>query len=584
MSRYVRRIRKLLYTGSASLLLCCTLSVLAEEAPTEQSSGLFGTAVPDPVVASKGMVTGTTGASAQQAGLQMLKAGGTAADAIVATAMNQICLAAGSWVSYAGIMNVVYYEAASGQVYNMNASFDTVEGETDPASIPQPDWSKGFKGMMLEPDGRNVLVPGFLKGADALVERFGKLGLQQVVEPALRCAAEGFTWNEGSVGQFTFRKDVLTRDPDTAAIFLKADGSEYVAGETFRQPALAQTLRNFAWLGADYIYRGTWAEKLVAKTQALGGKLSMADMRSYEVIWSDPVKADYHGYAVYVHGLPAAGGVNTVESLALADLAGLAGKPHYSQSAESLFWLARLTQVAIPLTYGGPAMGEALKMDLSYEARLIPETSARLWALIEAGNFPGVSPPNTTPTHSDGVVVVDAYGNMAAMVHSINTVSWGTNGLNIDGISIPDSAAIQIPAVVATVPGERLTDPTNPGLVMKDGKPYLGFASIGAGLHQRTTAALISVLDFGMSPQEAINAPAFGFQLLGGGEEGQTFGAGELSAEMITELAAMGLNIVENDSMRGYWIGIMIDPETGELIGGGPREFSIAMGGRAVGY
>jgi gamma-glutamyltranspeptidase/glutathione hydrolase len=557
-----------------------------EEAASEEGRAIFGTLEVAETVASNGLVTGTTGASAQQAGIDMLKAGGTAADAIVATAMNQICLAAGSWVSYAGLMNVVYYEASSGKIYNMNASYDTVEGETDAASIPAPDFSQGLKGVALEPNGRNVLVPGFLKGAEALVQRFGKLKLSDVVAPSVKCATEGFTVQQGLVDQLAFRKDVLSRDPDTKAVFFKADGTAYAAGDVFTQPALATTLDEFGTKGSGYIYKGPWAEKLVAKTQALGGKLSMKDMETYEVIWSEPVHANYHGYDVYVHGLPAAGGVNTIEALRFADLAGMAKRPFYGESAESLYMMSNITRPAIPLTYGGAAMGASLQLDLSLQGRLNPETTAKLWAIIEGGNFPGITPPKTVPAHSDGVVVVDKDGNMAAMVHSINTVSFGTNGLNIDGISIPDSAAIQVSAVAATVPGERLPDPTNPGLVMKDGKPYLGFASIGAGLHQRTTAALVSVLDFGMSPQQAIDAPAFGFTDFSKGGMGgaQTMGKGELSPEMIAEVAELGMEIKEEDSTRGYWIGIMIDPQTGELRGGGPREFALTMGGRAVGY
>ncbi len=558
--------------------------------PTEdgadQDPAIFGKLDVAETIAQKGLVTGTTGAAAQQSGVDILKAGGTAADAIVATAMHQICLAAGSWVSYAGLMNVVYFEAATGKIYNMNASYDTVAGETDASTIPAPDFSKGLRNVKLEPNGRNVLVPGFLKGAEALVQRFGKLELSQVVAPSVKCASEGFTVQDGLVEQLDFRKAELSRDPETRAVYFKADGSPYAAGETFKQPALAVTLGKFGEQGADYIYQGPWAEKLVAKTQALGGKLSMQDMSTYDVIWSEPVHTSYHGYDVYVHGLPAAGGVNTIEALRFADRAGMATRPYYGESAESLYLMSTITRPAIPLTYGGEAMGTAMQMDLSLQGRLNPETTAKLWAIIQGGHFPGITPPKTAPAHSDGVVVVDQEGNMAAMVHSINTVSWGTNGLNIDGISIPDSAAIQVSAVAATVPGERLPDPTNPGLVMKDGKPFLGFASIGAGLHQRTTAALISVLDFGMTPQQAIDAPAFGFteftaQGMGGA---QTMGKGDLSAEMIAEVAELGMEIKEEDSTRGYWIGIMIDPETGELRGGGPREFAITMGGRAVGY
>ena len=314
----------------------------------------------------------------------------------------------------------------------------------------------------------------------------------------------------------------------------------------------------------------------------------MRDMESYDVIWSEPVVSDYHGYDVYVHGLPAAGGVNTLEALALADLAGIHEMPHYSESAEATFWLSAITRPAMSLTYAGDALGQAMNLDLSYASRLNRETTQALWVIIRGGQFPGVGLPEK-PAHSDGVVVVDKDGNVAAMVHSINTVSWGTNGLNVDGISIPDSAAIQVAAVAATKPGERLPDPTNPGLVLKDGKPYLGFASIGAGLHQRTTAALVSVLDFGMTPQEAINAPAFGFLVFGSDPAStearpQTFGVGDLSDEMKAELEGMGMEVKEDNSLRGYWIGIAIDPDTGQLSGGGPREFDISMGGRAVGY
>ena len=542
-------------------------------------------------IASKGLVTGTTGASAQEAGIKILQAGGTAADAIVATAMTQICLAAGSWVSYAGLMNVIYYDSQSRKVYNMNASYDTVKGETDAETIPQPSYAQGFRdpAARLEPNGRSVLVPGFLKGAEALVKRFGALELEQVVAPSVRCAEEGFKYTEGLVDMTEFRKNELSHDPDTRAIYFKVDGSAYAAGEIFKQPLLAKTLRRFVLEGADYIYRGEWAEKLVQKTQNLGGKLSLEDLATYDVIWSEPVSANYHGFDVYVHGLPAAGGVNTLEALALLDRAKIESLPHYSESSESIHLLSNIGNVAIPLTYGSAAMSDALKIDLSLKGRLNPKTTDALWGIIQSGYFPGVTLP-AKPAHSDAVVVVDKYGNIAAMVHSINTVAWGTNGINVDGISIPDSAAIQVSMVAETKPGERLPDPTNPGLIMKDGKPFLGFASIGSGLHQRTIAALVSVMDFGMTPQEAINAPAFGLRVPEYAEsviksDGiQTFGEGDLTKEMLAELKTMGLEVKEDNSMRGYWIGIMIDPETGELRGGGPREFSIAMGGRAVGY
>lgn len=529
---------------------------------------------------SKGMVSGTTGAAAQRAGLAILRAGGTAADASVATAMVQICLAAGSWVSYAGIMNVVYYDSKTNRTVSMNASYDTVEDETDPSSIEAPDFSKGLLGAQLAPSGRNVLVPGFLKGADALVERFGKLPLSEVVQPSIDCATNGFEWNSGLATRVEFRKDVLSRDSDTRAIYFKEDGRPYEAGEVFRQPALAKTLGRFAEGGADSLYEGAWGRNLVAKVSALGGKLSLRDLATYEVLWGEPLVGEFGGYELRMHGLPALGGLHTIETLRLVEHAGLSQR--YDEDAKTLSWLSQIGRVSPLLSAAGPMLAGALGTGLSPENRLNPDTTEIVWKALERGALPGIEPPARQPAHSDAVVVVDRWGNMAAMVHSINAVSWGTNGINVGGISIPDSASIQVAVVAATPPGERLPDPTNPGLVLEDGKPFLAFASIGAGLHQRTISGLIGVLQHGQTPQEAINAPALG--LYDPFRHAQTVAAGEFDAAMLERAKALGLETIEDNSMRGYWIAIRRDPETGELSGGSPRSLDVAMGGRAVSY
>ena len=95
----------------------------------------------------------------------------------------------------------------------MNASYDTVKGETDAETIPQPSYAQGFRdpAARLEPNGRSVLVPGFLKGAEALVKRFGALELEQVVAPSVRCAEEGFKYTEGLVGMTEFSKNEIGR-------------------------------------------------------------------------------------------------------------------------------------------------------------------------------------------------------------------------------------------------------------------------------------------------------------------------------------------------------------------------------------
>jgi gamma-glutamyltranspeptidase/glutathione hydrolase len=559
----------------------------------DAAHGRPGKSNPTESIASRGMVTGTTGSAAIEAGVDMLREGGSAADAAAATALAQICLAAGSWVSYAGIYSMVYFEASTGKLHNLNAGFNTIQAEDDPLGIPGPnlgDLGKGgLSAFQYEASGRTALTPGFMAGIEATHRRFGKLPLRAIFAPAIRYAEEGFPWTAGHAQQYAFRSSVLSRLPHTRSVVAKADGSPYSAGENFRQPALAETLRRAAAEGiSEYMYRGAWAEALVAAVRADGGRMTMADLRDYEVIWSEPTHASYHGHDIYSHGLPAAGGVSLAEAMNLAELSELSRKGRYSQSPEALFWLAQIAKPAFVLGSAPVADGAGLQaairslgIDLSLPSRLSKRTSRALWDAMRSGRLPGIGAAAAVPAHSDSVVAIDQWGNMAAVVHSINTVSWGSTGIFVEGISIPDSAAFQQHAVAAAGPGRRLPDPTNPGLVLKGGKPVMAFGSIGAGLHIRTVGSLIGVLDFGLTPQQAINEPSIGcFEM--GSIQRLTVGSKEFAPEFLQAVRDLGQDVIESDPMRGYWIGIQVDPVTRELHGGSIRE--LAMGGRAVGY
>ena len=541
----------------------------------------------------RGMVTGTTGAQAIEGGVEILRAGGSAADAAMSTALTQICMAAGSWVSYAGLMTMVYYDAENGEVHNLNAAYNTVAAETDPLTIPGIDLAGGFGGFEAEPNGRTVLVPGFMKGVEAANERFGKLPFADLFTSAIACAEDGFEYQEGNAGQYAFREQVLSRLPETKAVFTKADGSPYAAGDMFTQPALAETLRRIADQGTDYMYRGPWAEKLVEMVGDIGGRMTVEDLANYEVVWSEPARGSYHGFDLYAHGSPAEGGIGLIEAMNLAELAGVSEHGHYGDSPEALFWLTQISRPGLTFGIGGKQAADGIAAmigaDLTHETRVQKETSAKLWGAIRDGSFPGVVvPEGRAAPHSDAVVAIDQWGNIAAVVHSINTVSWGTTGIFVDGISIPDSGIFQQGMMAQIEPGSRLPDPTNPGLVLKDGKPFMGFSSIGSGLHQRTIGGLISVLDFGLTPREAVDKPALGsfsFAALVEGATGpaaQEVGVGEFPPEFIAEVEALGQPIAENDATRGYWIAILIDSETGDLHGASIR--GLELGGRAVGY
>ena len=242
--------------------------------------------------ATHAMVVGSTGPFAQLAGRRALEAGGNAVDAAVTTALTQIALAVGSWVSYAGILTLTCFDATTGQVSTLSAGFGTFREETDPASIPKPP----------VPSGRTALVPGFLAGVETAHRRFGRLPWAALFQPAIFVAEQGLLVGRSLAWQFQRRADVLGRTPEGRAIFFDATGGLPEEGQTFRQPDLAATLRRVAADGTDYIYRGPWAAAFVDQVRRAGGQATLADLGAYRPLWGEPLHGTFRGYDSTVSG------------------------------------------------------------------------------------------------------------------------------------------------------------------------------------------------------------------------------------------------------------------------------------------
>ena len=523
-----------------------------------------------------GAVTVAYSAYAARAGLEALKQGGSAIDAALTTALTQVALKAGAPISYFGIMSLVHLDAKTGKVTTMNAEWNTVRGETDPLSIPGSvafgsDESVGG----TEPSGRTALVGGFLKGVEAAHQRFGKLPFASLFDPAIEVAETGAPIDHSMAWCYQLRAKDLARLPETRETLLKPDGSGYREGETLLQPRLAETLRRIADAGnVDHVYGGEWGKRLVDAVQAEGGHLTLEDLEAYEVIWDDALVADIgDGWAIATNPWPNAGGVALIEAQNLARVAGLDKGPHWTESSESFRKAVDITSL-IALSYLPPETGAALfpGLDLSPESRVTVEHAEKLWELIKDGN-PLARWKRTAPMHSDDVVAVDSEGNIAAITHSINCVLWGKTAINVDGISIGDPASFQ-QALIATVPpGSRLPAPTETGILLKDGTPVLGFASMGAGLHQRTFQGLLNYTAFGKSIEESINTPDFFLPATDPATMDSTVVVpeGRFDASV---LDGTGLQWAEvgGDNARlggeGYWVAVDRDPETGRVTAG----------------
>lgn len=455
---------------------------------------------------ARGAVVGSTGPFAQLTGRYALAAGGNSVDAAVTTAMSQIALAAGCWVSYAGIFTVVHFDAASGQVSSLVAPFKTCAGEHEPATIPR----------MPEPSGRTAMVPGFFAGAWALHERFGTLPWSDVLTPATWIAERGFPVDAFLARTMRQRRDVILRTPEGRAVFGESEQQLPREGELFRQPELARVLRRVQKEGIDDLYQGEWARRFVDVVRREGGAVTLEDLASYAPVWQQPTRSSFRGHDVYGTAAPGWGGAAVAEALNLIECSGT-GDPAADPAA-----LRTFVEIA--------RQGQLLS-HLPAKRRSDPAHARELWVAMQSAGGPVAPGEASRGTCSDFVVAADADGNMTAVCHSINTVFWGLSGLFVDGISIPDAASYQ-QALLATVPpGENLPTPPEPGIALKDGRPALAFSSIGSGLHEVTVQCVSAVLSGHADLVEAVNRPVFhGPDYIAGDSISDGGGVGQSSA------------------------------------------------------
>lgn len=524
--------------------------------------------------ASSAMVTGTSSPIALRSGLEALRQGGSAVDAALVIALTHTTLAGGCTVSFAGILTLVYYDAASGEVVTLDAGYNTVEGEKDPLTIPRSSRSDPTQGSKPIPKGRTVLVPGFMAGVGAAHDRFGKLPFETIFQPAAYFATEGFPISSVLSRLTESNRAVLSRLAETRAVFFKNDGTPHAPGETFKQPALARTLKRVASEGSDYMYRGPWAKKFVEAVRRDGGRICTKDMENYKAEWREPLHAAFHGHDLYLYP----GGTLLAGMLNLMEISDLVGRGHYSDSPEAFFWFCRIIQT---VTFDSGLDG----LEIRREDWARMETAQAAWEKMRknAKGETRSTRDGSDPHHSDAVVVVDKDGNMAALLHSSNTRGFGESGLYIDGVSIPDSATFQQQVLAFTEPGKRLSNPTVPLIAMRDGKPVLALSAIGSGIYEESIKCLVNMLGFGKSPQQAIDAPSF-VPTFGTAVDSPSVAIavaeGAFSGDLLENARKMGLLIEslppgQARRTKGVVAALLLDPADGMWAGGSVRRFCL---------
>jgi gamma-glutamyltranspeptidase/glutathione hydrolase len=530
------------------------------------------------------LVTGTLSPIAVQAGMEALRQGGTAADAAATVALTQVATNLGSVVSYAGVMRLLYFEARTEKVQALDASWNSYRGETAPATIPAANTALaiGQPAPTSGQQGRKTLVPGFIAGIAAMHARFGRLPVGDLFEPAIWYAENGVTISPLLDVYFRFQRQRLWRTPQGRRFASMPDGALPKTGDLFLQPDLARTLRGIATEGPAYMYSGQWAQDYVATIRAEGGAVTLADLARYKPEWRDPLSINFAGATVYGPGEDADHASPTLEALNLLSAMQVGALGPYWTDASALKAYTRALRFAV---YGhflprvaafesahGLAGGLGARLTPRYAQAIAPELASLLSEPIAAGG---------AGHHSDSVVVVDRWGNVAALVHSINAVVWGDTGIVVDGVPIPDAASINKARLLKTRPGDALGSDMAPIIALRDGRPVVAVATVGSSLVQENTRLIGGLLGCGLDLQSLLAAPPL-LLTVGPFQPSQTLidmpepiPSGAYDGKLLAALTAAGVQVKEEPpetvrGLRGSAVVAVFDQP-----GSGPRAVEV---------
>ncbi|WP_395672518.1 gamma-glutamyltransferase [Phenylobacterium sp.] len=498
------------------------------------------------VVARNGMVA-TSQPLAAQAGLEILKKGGNAFDAAVAAAAVLNVVEPGG-AGIGGDMFAIAWIAKEKKLVGLNGTGRAVTGST-------PDYfaSRNIK----EIDWRSidsVSVPGAVDGWDALLKRGGTMTFKQVLEPAVRIADEGFAVSERIHYDWEGNVDDLRKDPDSAKAYL-VNGEAPAAYSIFRNPDLAKAFRALQSKGRDAFYKGEIARAIVAKSQALGGRMTMDDLARTQATWVNPISTNYKGFDVYELP-PSTQGFATLEMLNIVEVCApqlgvdLAKLGHSSP----LYWhfLIEAKKIAYADLHRYNADPDFANVPVD---RLISKayagTRCKDISLTRAAPTPAAAEPMGGTVY---ISAADKDGNMVSLIYSVFEGFGSAITVPGYGFVLNDRAnlfSLDPTSPNAIAPGKRPFQTLIPGFVMKDGEPLMSFGLMG-GIQQAQGHAqvLINMIDLGANVQAASDAARFShFQ-----DRNTVWLEAELFRNVGGALSAMGHRVVQRDGteMGGY--------------------------------
>ncbi|MGD0682874.1 MAG: gamma-glutamyltransferase [Terracidiphilus sp.] len=546
-----------------------------------------------PVRAQHGMVV-SVHHLASDAGLEILRKGGNAVDAAVATgfALAVVHPAAGN-LGGGGFLLLRTHDGKTTFIdYREKAPLQATETMYQDAGgnvIPNSS-VLGY---------RSIATPGSVAGLVYAERKYGKLGLRRVIAPAIRLAAEGFQLTAEEAHELS--DPDLARFPDSKRIFQR-DGQLYKEGETFRQPELARTLRRIAADPEDF-YHGKMARELVADLSKGGALLTLADLAAYNVVERTPIVGSFHDYTVISAPPPSSGGIVLLSTLNILEGDGLAKLGDRSPTAIHLIveafrraYMDRAEYLGDPDYNSIPAAELTSKKYAAAWRATFDSNAATPSATLRrpegflppAPKTAGQHPESQNTTHYS---VVDSQGNAVAVTTTLNNgfgshVTAGSLGFLLNDemddftvkLGTPNMyGLIQGPAN-AIASGKRPLSAMTPTIVLENGKLRYVLGSPGGARIISTVANIfLSASQGGLNIQQAVDAPRFHHQYL----PDKLYLEPGFQLATQDALRAMGYDI---SISHGYWSNgecIAVNPKTGELEAGQDHRSHY---GKAAGY
>ena len=573
---------------AAALLAFAPVAAVAQLAPSAPEAATGRAADRPPVHAKRHMVAAAN-PLATEAGLAMLRAGGTAADAVIATQM-ALTLVEPQSSGVGGGAFALHFDPAAGGLTTYDGR-ETAPAAAKPDRFLKPDGAPlSFREAVV--GGRSVGAPGAVKLMAHLHAKHGRLPWRKLFEPAIKLAEEGFPVSPRLHGLLAL-ETALKTDPAAAAYFYQPDGKPWPVGHVLKNPELAETLRAVAEQGDKAFYQGAVAAALVEKVTkdpVAPGDLTLADLAAYQVAERPAVCAPYRAYTICGMGPPSSGAVAVRQILGVLEMADPAGlKP---DSAAAVHWLSEAGRLAF--ADRGRYLADPAFVNVPVKGLIDAGYVKSRAALVNPVKSMGAAKPGEPPWRegrahapqadqvefgTSHVSVVDGEGRAISMTTTIEDAfgarrmvgGFLLNNQLTDFSFKPEEGGQAVANRVEA--GKRPRSSMAPTIVFdKDGKLYAVVGSPGgSAIINYVAKTLTALLDWGLDPQAAVAYPNFGSR------NGPTeLEAGTSVAALAPALEAMGHTVKVLELTSGTQA--IVVKSDGLWGGADPRREGVALG------